>query len=233
MRRPALLCVPMRHARRVDCGGRVGRLCGPVAPVVRFVPAVAGALVRGPCASCGGSACESVRFSRSANVNLSHSVWLRPRLWACGAGPTRRFQKNIMNSPNWSGVRRVARSVSVDVSSRNRARSPGRESGVGGGRGREPTAHAHGADTPRSRAAAREGGAGLRAVANHGANTGRWTTAGFPARSREIGRCETVTFGVIQQRPRSHRTRTACFGARAGSSAGHKNNPHSTPNVNG
>ena len=78
-----------------------------------------------------------------------------------------------------------------------------------------------------------EGGAGLRAVANHGANTGRWTTAGFPARSREIGRCETVTFGVIQQRPRSHRTRTACFGARAGSSAGHKNNPHSTPNVNG
>ena len=94
---------PMRHARRVDCGGRVGRLCGPVAPWYRATDFrarwPARALVRSVRIVAGGSACESVRF-RIANVNLSHSVWL----WACGAGPTRRFQKNIMNSPNWSGV---------------------------------------------------------------------------------------------------------------------------------
>ena len=92
-RRPALLCV--------RCVMRDGLIAAVVwAACVRagrvplpVVGAVAGARSCGPCASCGGSACESVRF-RIANVNLSHSVWL----WACGAGPTRRFQKNILRN---------------------------------------------------------------------------------------------------------------------------------------
>ena len=60
-----------------------------------------------------GSACESVRF-RIANVNLSHSVWL----WACGAGPTRRFQKNILRNELSKLERRApGRAVGVRLTS--------------------------------------------------------------------------------------------------------------------
>ena len=67
----------------------------------------------GPCALWPGSACESVRF-RIANVNLSHSVWL----WACGAGPTRRFQKNILRNELSKLERRApGRAVGVRLTS--------------------------------------------------------------------------------------------------------------------
>ena len=111
----AAVC-PMRHARRVDCGGRVGRLCGPVAPWYRATDFrarwPARALVRSV-RIVAGSACESVRF-RIANVNLSHSVWL----WACGAGPTRRFQKNILRNELSKLERRApGRAVGVRLTS--------------------------------------------------------------------------------------------------------------------